>query len=145
MCPTVFGTGRLAQAYPYGPVTSVLIKRIMRVWRRPKPTARKSVDVRDLWGLDYWGAPSSTGTPPTLPSQYFQVLPAAQSRMETHGTGAPGQAESKGVRQVLVGTSRRREVSEGFLPPTGQAPPSPSRSRGATREDDITSAQDRAW
>ena len=60
--------------------------------------------------------------PPPPHTHYFQVLPAAPSRRETPGARAPGQAESGGVIQALVGTRRRRAVSEGFMPPMGQAP-----------------------
>ena len=42
----------------------------------------------------------------------------------------------------MVGTCQRWAVSEGLLPPTGQAPPAPSGAGGATREEYSTSAQD---
>ena len=98
---------------------------------------------QDLWGRDHWGAPSSTGTPPA-PHPDFQVLPAAQSRSETSGSGAPGRAESGAASQALAGARWVRAASEGSLPPTRQASPAPSKARGAAREGESTSARERA-
>ena len=80
---------------------------------------------------------------PRPPPHYFPVLPAAQSGRYTPGAKATGRVESRGGSQALVGACLRRAVSEGLLPPTGQAPPEPSVTGGSKREEDSTSAQDR--
>ena len=80
---------------------------------------------------------------PAPPPPNFKVLPVAHSGSETPGTGAPGRTESGADSQALAGSRQRQEVSEGSLLTTGQAYPEHSGARGAKREEDITSAQDR--
>ena len=69
-----------------------------------------------------------------------KILPAANSGSETSGDGEPVRAESGAASQTLTGPRRIRAVSEGSMPPTGQAAPVLSGDGGAEREGESTSA-----
>ena len=70
----------------------------------------------------------------------LQVLPAAQSGREASGAEEQGWSDSEAVSQALDGALRRREASEGSLPPTGRTAPEPRGAGGEARKGEITSA-----